>query len=88
MVKSATPWAELRELAKRQFKGHYKANPRSTRFLQGQFSALSLTTFPFNSLYMDRVFLVTLTCPDGQRRASREGRMLADSGGKLGIVHE
>ena len=59
-----------------------------TRFLQGQFSALSLTTFPFNSLYMDRLFLVTLACPDGQRRASGEGRLLADSGGKLGIVHE
>eukprot|EP01046_Picozoa_sp_COSAG06_P026943 COSAG06_NODE_2349_length_7029_cov_7.551659_4_plen_55_part_00 len=31
MVKSATPWVELRELAKRQFKGHYKANPREVR---------------------------------------------------------
>ena len=59
-----------------------------TRFLQGQFSALSLTTFPFNSLYMDPLFLVTLACPDGQRRASGEGRLLADSGGKLGLVHE
>ena len=59
-----------------------------TRFLQGQFSALSLTTFPSDSLYMDRLFLVTLACPDGQRRASGEGRLLADSGGKLGIVHE
>ena len=58
------------------------------RFLQGQFSALSLTTFPSDSLYMDRLFLVTLACPDGQRRASGEGRLLADSGGKLGIVHE
>ena len=57
-------------------------------FLQGQFSPMSLTTFPFNSLYMDRLFLVTLACPDGQRRASGEGRLLADSGGKLGIVHE
>jgi hypothetical protein len=38
MVKSATPWAELRELAKRQFKGHYKANPREVRV-----RALSLT---------------------------------------------
>ena len=63
-------------------------NGHTTRFLQGQFSALSLTTFPFNSLYMDRLFLVTLACPDGQRRASGEGRLLADSGGKLGIVHE
>ena len=59
-----------------------------TRFLQGQFSPMSLTTFSFNSLYMDRLFLVTLACPDGQRRASGEGRLLADSGGKLGLVHE
>ena len=46
------------------------------------------TTFPSDSLYMDRLFLVTLACPDGQRRASGEGRLLADSGGKLGLVHE
>ena len=59
-----------------------------TRFLQGQFSSLSLTTFSLNFFILDPLFLVTLACPDGQRRASGEGRLLADSGGKLGLVHE
>ena len=59
-----------------------------TRFLQGQFSALSLTTFLSDFLYMDRLFLVTPPCPDGQRRASGEGRLLANSGGRLGLVHD
>ena len=36
---------------------------------------MSLTTFPFSSLYMDLVFLVTPPCPVGQRRASGEGRL-------------
>ena len=33
-------------------------------------------------------FLVTPPCPDGQRRASGEGRLLANSGGRLGLVHD
>ena len=65
---------------RRRFDGH----PVFT----GAILPMTLTTFPFNSLYMDPLFLVTLACPDGQRRASGEGRLLADSGGKLGIVHE
>ena len=40
---SSTPWAELRELAKREFKGHYKKNPRLMPEAQPEYIDLAIS---------------------------------------------